>query len=150
MNRTDYCYGHFMPPLWCSFPRERVLESPLLQLTLMQNTSKANGFLQVSEALQGDETQSVAQLVSSDPQRLALPSHTQSSHHPPGPEVWQHLHHGAHGQREDRRPGSSHAQESLLRQECDRWDSAAVIYSCSALIYTTSQTLLNHESFHVF
>ncbi len=87
MNRTDYCYGSFMLPLWRSFPRERVLESSLLQLTLMQNTSKANGFLQVSEALQGDETQSVAQLVSSDPQRLALSSHTQSSHHPPGPEV---------------------------------------------------------------
>ncbi len=58
----------------------------MLQLTLMQNTSK-DVFLQVSEALQGDETQSVAQLVSSDPQRPALSSHTHASHHPPGPEV---------------------------------------------------------------
>jgi len=40
-------------------------------------------------------------------------------HHPPGPQVRQHLHHRAHRLREDRRLGPGHSQESVLRQECD-------------------------------
>lgn len=38
-------------------------------------------FMQLPEALQGDENQSSAILVQTDPQRPSLPAHESSAHH---------------------------------------------------------------------
>lgn len=76
--------------------------------------------LQLPEAFQGHENQGPAFVVQTDPQRPSLPAHQSPAHHSQGPEMRQHLHHGAHGLSEDRGPGFSHAKEGLLCQECHR------------------------------
>jgi hypothetical protein len=49
-----------------------------------------------------------------------VPSHPCAACDPPGPEVRQHFHHGAHRQRQDWRPRPRHPQEQVIRQERHR------------------------------
>lgn len=79
--------------------------------------------LQLSEALQGNEVKGFAELVQTDFERSSLPPYEDPSHHPPGPEVRQYLHHWPYGLSQDwwSRPGNT--EENFLCQECYRCPS---------------------------
>lgn len=91
-------------------------------------------WLQISEAVQGDENQSASQLVPANPQGPPLPAHSDPPHHPQGLEVRQHFYHRSDGIGQDRGPGPGYAQTRVIRQECHRYDpkSPPPVCRCAA------------------
>ncbi|RVE70099.1 hypothetical protein OJAV_G00084330 [Oryzias javanicus] len=74
----------------------------------------------VPAPLPSDEAEAAAALEPAGPAGASLPALTVPPHHPPRPQMRQHLHHRPHRLRQDRRSGPGHAEEGLVRQERDR------------------------------